>query len=100
MRSCASQKSVADSVFENAAISHRRNCQPRHLIQCFRRPESSRQLLTGFGQELLSLLEVLASRHVTQHDGVDDAVALVDLRDGCFSRKLLAVLSNTGYLAS
>src|ERR1700676_1017026 len=99
VRSRPGQKPVPHPVFENASIGYYGDCQPRHLNQRLRRPERRRQLLACLREELLPLLEALASRHVTKNHGVDDVIAVMDLGNCSFGRKLCAAFSDGGYLA-
>src|ERR1700736_3878329 len=89
----AGQESVSHSVFENASIGNHWDRQPGHLAQRFRRPEGGRKPFSGLGQELLPLLEPLANRHVTQNNGKNDVIAVMDLGDCGFSRKLCSAFS-------
>jgi hypothetical protein len=52
------------------------------------------------GEELLSLLETLANRHVPQNNGEDYVIALMDLGNRGFSREFVSVLSDGSYLSA
>jgi hypothetical protein len=92
-------ESVVDPILEDAAISQGRDRKLRHMVKDLAGTERGRELLAGGGQELLALLELLANSHIPQHHGVDDAVALVHLRDRRFGGKLFAILSEAGDFA-
>src|SRR6476660_8426031 len=75
----AGQETVTDSVFQNASVRNSRDGEPGNLRQRLRRPERRRQFFSRLRQEPFPQLEALAYRDVTEHNGVNDVIAIMDL---------------------
>ena len=86
--------------FENAPVGKRRNSQVYNVGEHFAGVVGCSQPFTRGCKEFLPPLEILSHRDVAKYDRVDHTVRLPDLRDGRFSGKLFAALSQSGNTAA
>src|SRR5688500_5081185 len=86
--------------FENAPVGKRRNSQVYNVGEHFAGVVGCSQPFTRGCKEFLPPLEILSHRDVAKYDRVDHTVRLPDLRDGRFSGKLYADLSQSGNTAA